>query len=202
MPKAKVKRKSTWVDMTAMCDVAFLLLTFFMLTSNFTKKEPVLVATPTSVSEIKIPETNIMTILVDKTGKVYFGIDGQDKRQLLIEKMASIYKISLTQEEIKKFTLLDIVGNPMQAMKPYLGLSSEVRDLPQNNLGIPADSTDNQFKVWVKSAREVNPELRIAIKADQKTPYPVIKKVMKSLQELDENRYNLITKLEGAPGKE
>ena len=202
MPKAKIKRKSTWVDMTAMCDVAFLLLTFFMLTSNFTKKEPVLVATPTSVSEIKIPETNIMTILVDKTGKVYFGIDGQEKRKLLIEKMASIYKVSLTPDEIKKYTLLELVGNPMQAMKAYLGLSAEVRDLPQNNLGIPADSTDNEFKVWVKSAREVNPDLRIAIKADQKTPYPAIKKVMKSLQELDENRYNLITKLEGAPGKD
>ena len=73
MPKAKLKRKSTWVDMTAMCDVAFLLLTFFMLTSNFVKKEPVLVTTPASVSEIKIPETNIMTILVDKTGKIAFA---------------------------------------------------------------------------------------------------------------------------------
>ena len=202
MPKAKVKRKSTWVDMTAMCDVAFLLLTFFMLTSNFTKKEPVLVATPTSVSEIKIPETNIMTVLVDKTGKVYFGIDGQDKRRQLIEKMASMYKVNLTPEEMKKYTLLELTGNPMQAMKAFLNLPAESRDLPQNNLGISADTTNNEFKDWVKSAREVNPELRIAIKADEKTPYPVIKKVMKSLQQLDESRYNLITKLEGAPGRE
>jgi len=197
MPKAKLKRKSTWVDMTAMCDVAFLLLTFFMLTSNFVKKEPVLVATPSSVSEIKIPETNIMTVLVDKTGKVYFGIDGQDKRQQLIEKMASTYSITLTPDEIKRYTVLDLVGNPMQAMKTYLNLKPEIRDLPTNNLGIPSDSTDNQFKTWVKSAREINPDLRIAIKADETTPYPVIKKVMKSLQELDENRYNLITRLEG-----
>jgi len=202
MPKAKVKRKSTWVDMTAMCDVAFLLLTFFMLTSNFTKKEPVLVATPTSVSEIKIPETNIMTVLVDKTGKVYFGIDGQEKRRQLIEKMAGIYKVNLSPEEMKKYTLLELTGNPMQAMKAFLNLPAESRDLPQNNLGIPADTTNNEFKDWVKSAREVNPELRIAIKADEKTPYPVIKKVMRSLQQLDESRYNLITKLEGAPGRE
>jgi biopolymer transport protein ExbD len=201
MPKAKVKRKSTWVDMTAMCDVAFLLLTFFMLTSNFTKKEPVLVATPSSISEIKIPETNIMTVLVDKSGKVYFGIDGQDKRQQLIEKMSSAYNVVLTPEEIKKYTLLDLVGNPMQAIKTYLDLKPDIRDLPGNNLGIPADSTDNQFKDWVKSARQVNPDLRIAIKADESTPYPVIKKIMKSLQELDENRYNLITRLEGPNGK-
>jgi biopolymer transport protein ExbD len=201
MPKVKIKRKSTWIDMTAMCDVAFLLLTFFMLTSNFTKKEPVLVATPSSISEIKIPETNIMTVLVDPTGKVYFGIDGQDKRQQLIEKMASTYKVKLTPQETKRFSLLDLVGNPMYAMKAFLNLPPDIRDLPQNNIGIPADSTDNQFKQWVKSAREVNPDLRIAIKADEKTPFPVIKKVMKSLQELDENRYNLITKLETAPGK-
>ncbi|NVO20651.1 MAG: biopolymer transporter ExbD [Bacteroidetes bacterium] len=201
MPKAKVKRKSTWVDMTAMCDVAFLLLTFFMLTSNFVKKEPVLVATPSSVSEIKIPETNIMTILVDKTGKIYFGIDGQDKRQQLIEKMAGDYSVVLTPDEIKRYSVLDVVGNPMQAMKTYLNLKPEIRDLPNNNLGIPSDSTDNQFKNWVKAARDINPDLRIAIKADESTPYPVIKKVMKSLQELDENRYNLITRLEGPNAK-
>ena len=201
MPKVKIKRKSTWIDMTAMCDVAFLLLTFFMLTSNFTKKEPVLVATPSSISEIKIPETNIMTVLVDQEGKVYFGIDGQEKRQRLIEKMAENYKVVLSTEEMKRYTLIDLTGNPMGVMKKFLNLPSETRDLPQYSFGIPTDSTDNQFKVWVKTAREVNPDLRIAIKADQKTPYPVIRKVMKSLQELDENRYNLITKLETAPGK-
>jgi biopolymer transport protein ExbD len=201
MPKVKIRRKSTWIDMTAMCDVAFLLLTFFMLTSNFTRKEPVLVATPSSVSEIKIPETDVMTILVDPTGKVYFGIDGQDKRELLIDKMAATYKVTLTPAEKKRFSLLDLFGNPMYAMKAFLNLSPNVCDLPQNNMGIPADSSDNQFKQWVRSAREINPDLRIAIKADEKTPFPVIKKVMKSLQELDENWYNLITKLERAPGE-
>jgi len=69
-------------------------------------------------------------------------------------------------------------------------------------MGIPADSTNNEFKDWVKAARDINPDFRLAIKADEATPYPVIKKVMTSLQDLDENRYNLITKLEGAPGKE
>jgi biopolymer transport protein ExbD len=202
MPKAKIKRKSTTVDMTAMCDVAFLLLTFFMLTSNFTKKEPVLVATPSSVSEIKIPETNVMTVLVDKTGKVYFGIDGKDNRQQLIQKMAEQYKVNLTPDEIKRYTLLDLAGNPMQVMKTFLDLRADVRDLPENNMGIPADSTNNEFKDWVKAARDINPDFRLAIKADEATPYPVIKKVMTSLQDLDENRYNLITKLEGAPGKE
>ena len=75
-----------------------------------------------------------MTILVDKTGKIYFGIDGQDKRQQLIEKMATAYSITLTPDEIKRYSVLDVVGNPMQAMKTYLNLKPEVRDLPNNNL--------------------------------------------------------------------
>ena len=79
MPKVKSKRKSTWVDMTAMCDVAFLLLTFFMLTSNFTAKEPIQVNTPSSVSEIKIPEVNVMKIVVDNEGKVFFDL--MDKKE-------------------------------------------------------------------------------------------------------------------------
>lgn len=199
MPKVKVKRKSTWIDMTAMCDVAFLLLTFFMLTSNFTKKEPVLVATPSSVSEIKIPETNIMTVLIDPTGKIFFGIDGKENRLHLLEKMATAYNVSLSKEEKDRYTVLDVVGNPMQSMKSFLDLAPEARDLPQNNMGVPADTANNEFKDWVKAAREVNPDLRIAIKADESTPYPKIKRVMKTLQELDESRYNLITRLETSP---
>lgn len=199
MPKAKIPRKSTWVDMTAMCDVAFLLLNFFMLTSNFVKKEPVLVSTPSSVSEIKIPETNVMTMLIDKEGKVYFGIDGQEKRKELLKMMGDTYKISFTPEELKAYSVIDLVGNPIESLSSYLHLKSEVRDLPQNNLGIPSDSTNNQLTEWVKAARMVNPDIRIAIKADAATPYPVVKKVMKTLQHLDENRYNLITQLEGEP---
>ncbi len=198
MPKVKVARKSTHVDMTAMTDVAFLLLTFFMLTSNFVKKEPVVVFTPSSISEIKIPETNIMTILIDRQGKVFFGIDGQDNRMQLITKMSEKYGVKLSEKEIYTYTLMDISGNPIEAMGVYLGMKMEERDKASNNLGIPVDSTDNQLRNWVKIAREINSNSRIAIKADETTPYPVIKKVMKSLQQIDENRYNLITRLEGA----
>ncbi len=199
MSKVKIPRKSTWVDMTAMCDVAFLLLTFFMLTSNFTKKEPVLVATPPSISEIKIPETNVMTMLIDKEGKIYFGIDGQEKRKQLLQMMGESYKLTFTPEEIRTYSLLDLVGNPMESLNSFLKLDPRYRDLPQNNPGIPADSLNNQLSDWIKAAHIVNPELRIAIKADENTPYPVVKKVMKTLQTLDENRYNLITRLEGEP---
>ncbi len=199
MPKVKATRKSTWVDMTAMCDVAFLLLTFFMLTSNFTAKEPIQVSTPSSVSEIKIPEVNVMKIVVDKEGKVFFGIDGQDKRISLLEKVGEAYKINFSAEEKKQFSLVTSFGIPMEKMKAFLALSPEERDMKENALGIPSDTLDNQFKDWVKAARLVNDKLIIAIKADQKTPYPKIKNVMNTLQDLKENRYNLITSLEEVP---
>ncbi|MFZ4740588.1 MAG: ExbD/TolR family protein [Bacteroidales bacterium] len=199
MPKVKAKRKSTWVDMTAMCDMAFLLLTFFMLTSNFTVKEPIQVDTPSSISEIKIPETNIMKVIVDKDGKVFFGIDGQEKRISLLEKIGEAYKINFTPQEKREFSLVTSFGQPLEKMKAFLALTPEQRDLKENAIGIPTDSLNNQFKDWVRAARAVNKEIKIAIKADQKTPYPKIKNVMNTLQDLNECRFNLITSLEEVP---
>jgi biopolymer transport protein ExbD len=201
MAKVKLPRKSTAIDMTAMCDVAFLLLTFFMLTSNFTQKEPVQVNTPSSISEIKIPERNIMTVLVDNAGKVFFGIDGQEKRIELLKKMGEAYSMQFSDQELKEFSLIGRFGVPIQQMHAFLALKSEDRDMKENAIGIPCDSTDNQFKNWVRFSRLVNPQIRIAIKADQTTAYPVIKKVMNTMQDLNENRYNLITSLEMNPEK-
>lgn len=198
MPKVKIPRKSTVIDMTAMCDVAFLLLTFFMLTSNFRQKEAALVNTPSSISEIKIPERNIMLILVDAKGKVFFGIDGQDNRIALLEKMGKSYDITFDQRELKEFSLINSFGVPMNGMKSFLSLKPDERDNPANATGIPCDSLDNEFRNWVSSARSISAEYRIAIKADQATAYPVIKKLMATLQDLKENRYNLITSLETA----
>jgi biopolymer transport protein ExbD len=196
MPKVKIHRKSTVIDMTAMCDVAFLLLTFFMLTSNFARKEATAVNTPSSISEIKIPERNIMLILVDSKGKVFFGIDGQDNRISLLEKMGATYNISFEPNELKEFSLINSFGVPMNQMKIFLTMKTEERDNPANSLGIPCDSLDNQFKNWVSAARSISADYRIAIKADQATAYPVIKNLMNTMQDLKENRYNLITSLE------
>ena len=182
MAKVKVKRKSTFIDMTAMSDVTVLLLTFFMLTSTFIQKEPVTVTTPGSVSEIKIPESDILQILVDPQGKVFMTLDKQEDRVEVLKKVGEEYGITFTPEEINKFRLANSFGVPISQMKAFLALSEDEQDATLKELGIPTDSTDNQFKVWVKSAREQNRNLRIAIKADQTTPYPEIKTIMTSLQ--------------------
>ena len=199
MGKAKIKRKSTFIDMTAMSDVTVLLLTFFMLTSTFIKKEPVQVMTPASVSDIKIPETDILQILVDSSGKIFMSLDKQPDMAAVLDKMGEEYGIEFTPEQEKKFVIASTFGVPMQAMSNFLNLSMEEQDKVLKSMGIPCDSTDNQFKSWVRHARVVNPDLRIAIKADANTPYSVIKNVMNSLQDLRENRYNLITALKSSP---
>jgi len=198
MPKVKIKRKSTAIDMTAMCDVAFLLLTFFMLTSNFTQKEPVVVNTPSSISEIKIPDRNIISILVDANGKVFIGIDGQENRIQLLTKMGAAYNVTFSSAELKEFSLINMFGVPINLMKAYLALKTEEREMAGNAVGIPCDSLDNQFKNWVRLAKSINKDYRIAIKADQKTTYPVIKKLMGGLQDIGESRYNLLTSLKNA----
>ncbi|WP_024995054.1 ExbD/TolR family protein [Phocaeicola paurosaccharolyticus] len=195
MTRVKVKKKSTFIDMTAMSDVTVLLLTFFMLTSTFVKKEPVQVYTPASVSEIKIPETNILQILVDSKGKIFMSLDKQPDLRAVLQRMGEEYGVKFNAEQEKKFSVASTFGVPIASMPEYLNLPSDKQDEVLKNEGIPCDSTDNQFKSWVKNAKEINPDLRIAIKADSKTPYAVIKKIMNSLQDIRENRYNLITNL-------
>jgi len=197
MPKVKVPRKSTTVDMTAMCDVAFLLLTFFMLTSNFVAKEPIVVAIPASVAEIKIPERDIATVLIDRDGKVFFGLDTQQDRKELLKILGLSFAVTpaFDEKELNEFSKISSSGVPIEKMHAFLALPQDKRDSKDAALGIPADSINNQFKEWMKNARKINPKLRLAIKADQQTPYKVIKRVMTTLQDIKENRYNLITSL-------
>jgi biopolymer transport protein ExbD len=196
MPKVKVKRKSTLIDMTAMSDVTVLLLTFFMLTSTFIKQEPVQVVTPASVSELKVNEINALQILVDKDGKIFLSLDKQEDRMAVLQKVGESYGINFTPQDIDKFRLLNAFGTPINQMQRFLELEQSEQDaFMMASGGIPIDSINNQFKIWVKSARSQNRDLQIAIKADGATPYPEIKKVMSSLQDIDENKFNLITSL-------
>ena len=195
MAKVKVAKKETFIDMTAMSDVTVLLLTFFMLTSTFVQKEPVKVTTPGSVSEIKIPEKNVLSILVDPAGRVFMALDKPDDMEQTLVSVGEQYGVKFTPKQIASFRKNTTFGVPMKKMSTFLDLPERDQDEALKTQGIPTDSVDNQFKVWVKAARSMNPDLRIAIKADQNTPYSVIKKVMNSLQDIKENRYNLITSL-------
>lgn len=204
MSKVKGKKQSTLIDMTAMSDVTVLLLTFFILTANFIPKEPVQLATPKSVSEIKIPEANRLMILIDPQGKVFLNLDRPATKTEVLKRMAKDYNIKFTDKQIKSFINQPNIGVPFGLMPKFLDMDMEDQDKAIKQFGVPVDSTNNQFKAWVLHAVAVNKELTgnditLAIKADKSTPYPKVKKVLNTLQEIKQNRYNLITNLEGMP---
>ena len=202
MPKVKVPRKSTLIDMTAMCDVAFLLLTFFMLTTQFKSDESVIVDLPSSISEIKLPDTDILNVTVTNDGKVFFNIDNKNfARERLLSKISEKYPdLQFTPDEEKAFVLTGSIGVPLSQLKGYLDLDEvERKAYPQP--GIPVDSTNNELGVWIMQGRLSNPNVRITIKGDEACPWPVIKKVMDTLQDKNVNKFNLITNLEADPNK-
>jgi biopolymer transport protein ExbD len=200
MPKVKVPRKSTAVDMTAMTDVAFLLLTFFILTTQFKPDEPVMVDTPSSVSDTKLSEANVMQVLVDAKGRVFFTCDGPANRISLLEKLGQKYSISFTEEEKKTFSNLQTVGLPVSKLKDYLNWSkSERTSFDKNSPGLPIDSTNNQLGDWIWFARLANPDYQAVIKGDRETNFPVVKRVFDVFQEKKVNKFNFVTNLEKRP---
>jgi biopolymer transport protein ExbD len=199
MARVKIPRKSTALDMTAMCDVAFLLLTFFILTAKLKQDDPLHVDVPASTITQILPDDNIATISVGQ-GKVFFGIEGTDIRTALLEEMGKIYKIDFTPNEKKRFAVIPTFGVPMAELKQFIALDEEGRK-KFNEPGIPVDTTtNNELSNWILQARIVtknlkNQELRFAIKGNAKDEYPAYKKVVDVLQKQSINKFSLITSL-------
>ena len=210
MPKHKPHRKVPSVDMTAMCDVAFLLLTFFMLTAKAKPQEPVSVDTPSSISETKLPDAGTLTILIDKEGKVFLDMAGQHTRLSLIKDMESQYPMGLSEEEQLKFTIAGAFGVPRNQLKSLLDLDGTERSQVKVP-GVPADTTNNELGPWIHNARlaqfrmkqegKVSDEYVIVVKADKDTPYPAVQKVINTLIDINVNKFNLITSQEADPNK-
>jgi biopolymer transport protein ExbD len=198
MPKIKVPKKSPSLDMTPMVDLAFLLVTFFMLTTKFRPDEPVVVDQPSSISNIPLPDKGVIMLTVDPKGRVYFNVEGQKERNAIIEQLGEHFKIPFTPAEKKRFTLLSSVGMPMNKMKEYLSADDKHRkEMNLATTGIPLDSTNNELTVWVNSARKAAPRFSIAIKGDQQADIPTVLRVISILQDNNSNQFALITNLEG-----
>lgn len=204
MPKVKVPRKSTNVDMTAMCDVAFLLLTFFMLATKFKPEEPVTVVTPNSISDIPLPDNDIMMITIDKGGRVFFSVDNQNVREAVIRDINEYKGLNLSDAQMKSFKYGSSIGVPFNELKSYLSMDgSSQADVDKKTQGVPvdtvADSELNELGAWIRVTRNNNPKVRITIKADSDAQYPEIQKVIKTLEGWKIFKFNLITGLKAIP---
>jgi len=200
MPRIKVKRTSTVTDMTAMCDVASLLLTFFILTATARQPEPLAVSTPSSTYEFKVPVEN-NAILTIGQGKVFFEVAGVKVRARTLELMGKQYNVTFTPEETARFSGISSFGVPFKDLKTFIAMNGTDRMKPGVQTGIPADSTDNQLNNWVYNARlatkEINGiDMRLSIKGDAKEEYPVVKKVIDILQKQKVNKFLLVTNSE------
>lgn len=198
MGKIKIQKKDVWIDMTPMSDVMTLLLCFFMLTSTFLQPEPITVTTPSSVSETKIPENDVLTILVGNDGKIFLGTDNKNDMNAMLATVTDKFGISLNKSQQKNFAQVSMIGTPLNILGKFLSLDKEKMGESLKSYGIPTDSIDggmSEFQEWVKAAREANSDIKIAIKCDAKTPYRVVKTMMSELQDMSENRYQLITNL-------
>jgi len=199
MGKIQIKKKDIWIDMTPMSDVMTLLLCFFMLTSTFLTPEPVKVNTPGSVSQVKVPENDVLNILVSPEGNIYVGSENRNTMNDMLDEVTGKFGISLTGAQLKNFKEDAMIGAPLSVLPTYLSLEKEKMAEEIQKLSIPLDSINggmSEFQEWVKAARESNPDLRLAIKCDANTSYAVVKKMMSELQDMNENRYQLITNLD------
>lgn len=210
MAKVKISKKSTRIDMTAMCDVAFLLLSFFVMTATARLPEPHPVDAPASTVQTKLPEEGLATITVgDK--KVFFTILGKEVRRKTLERMSSKYNMPFTEGEYEAFSNMQGFGVPLNELKGLLKIEPAERNEEGLQKGIPYDSINNQLGDWVELARQANKEvlearivqgedvpfkdLDIAIKGDAEEEYPTIKRVIDILQEQKKNRFFLVTGL-------
>lgn len=199
MAKIKMTKKSTSTDMTAMCDVAFLLLTFFILTATAKVPEALPVDTPQSTVSTMLPEKNLATLTVGK-GKVFFDLKGKKTRIRTLELMSDKYGVQFSDEDKDKFGKMESFGVPILSLKQIIDMSGSDRNKALQP-GIPKDSLDNQLGDWIRNARiatiEETPdtELQIAIKGDANEEYPTIRKVMDILQDQKINTFSLVTGL-------
>lgn len=207
MAKIKMKKKSTSTDMTAMCDVAFLLLTFFILTATAKVPEALPVDMPASTVEHKLPDANLAIITIGKgadgKSKVFFDIKGREIRKKTLEGMGAKFGVTFSEDDKTKFALMDDFGVPVASLKQIIDMKAADRT-KANQPGIPIDSLDNQLKEWLLVSRRAaidleDKELEIAIKGDAKEQYPQIKKIMDILQDQKINSFNLVT---GTRGKD
>src|SRR6187431_1667654 len=194
MPKVKIPRKSTAIDMTAMCDVAFLLLTFFILTTKFRPQEAVAIDIPASTAQIPIPDRDILMFQIAPDGRLFFGLDDQPTRMKLLERLSSEYQLALSEEQKDAFRTLDLWGMDIRSLPEFLDKDPNERaHIEQPGLNIDTTGGQHQVEDLILFSRQENNALRIAIKGDKTTEYRYFDKLIQALQNRKVNKFNLIT---------
>ncbi len=193
MARGKIKRGSTFVDMTAMCDVAFLLLTFFILATQFKPTEAVDITPPSSVSSKHAPQKDFFSVSISKDNQVFVEMDEGMRRDVL-ENVAKQRNMEFTSEDLAYFEKANYVGVPLNQLKQYIRLDAEEASKVKMD-GIPTDSTNNELLAWITAAKSVSQGkiVHFLIKGDNSSKYTTFGKVIDAFKKNDEFKFNLIT---------
>lgn len=195
-----IKRpKSPELDMNPMVDMAFLLVTFFLLATTFKQAEPTRIVLPRSISKTELPDEKLITISVNRLGQAFISVADASKRVLWLEQFAQTYGITLNDDDKKVFAELPGIGVSAQELSQYLRMPAEQR-MQYRPPGIPYDSASNQLADWLLYARVLIPDARVAIKADRRTKYKHVEEVIRLLTQNNILRFNLITEIRKADG--
>ena len=205
MRRAKIARKSTAVDMTAMCDVAFLLLSFFILVARHKTEDNLNVQTPNSVSSVIVPEKNVVLLTMDRNAKVYFSVSEKNtaEKKLIIDAISTAKGLNLTELEKKNFynNPSAYIGVPFESIRPYLDLHPD-QAKSYKSPGIPAqDSTNNQLIDWIHAAVTAfeGKPMTIMVKGDDAAAYPSFQAILIALKKNDQLKFKLVTNPVAAP---
>ena len=203
MPSVKIPKKSTAVDMTPFVDVAFLILTFFIMATKFKPAEPVEIKTPSSVSTKELPDSDALMVSFDSTGRVFFSVLSEKDPILkynVIKQINEAKSLGLTESEMRNFVQAPAVGVPFGSLKQLLGVPVE----DQQNVkqpGVPLDTLGGELLYWIRYSVGVfsGKQLKYLIKGDNNAKYPEFKMVLGAFKRNDINKFNLITMQEDAP---
>ena len=202
MPKIKIPRKSTNIDMTAMCDVAFLLLSFFILATKTKPPEAVHVNNPKSVST-KIAKEEAILVTLTAEGKVFLLLGDLKHKDGIVNSINKNRSLGLDAQEINKLKKMDFIGLPLNQLKGALDLRDPI---PAGQMpGIPCgDSTNNELTDWIRAVsdafagEDIN-NLNLLVKGDNLAKYPSFKNIKDAFKKNEIYKFKIVTNPEGVP---
>lgn len=204
MPSVKIKKHTIENDMTPFVDVAFLILTFFIMATKFKPPEAVEITPPSSVSSKELMQKDGLLVSMDKDGRVFFTMQVEKDPapiQAVFKNMSDSRGLGLTDAEIAEFSKNPIVGVPIAQLKQYVSLSEEdKKDFKMP--GIPVeDSANNELFLWVRDAVSAfsGKQINYMIKGDNNAKYPNFKNVLAAFKRNEIFKFQLITAPEDVP---
>ncbi len=199
MARPVISRKTPSIDMTAMCDVAFLLLSFFILATKLKPAEAIPVTNPNSVSTQVAPDKDVILVTINKDGKVFLAIQDEDKKKSIIEGVNTLRSLGLSSDQIDKLSKQSVIGVPLTNLKEQSAMNE--KDLTDKLPGMSVDSSDNDMKTWIRATNEVyiGTPANFVIKGDNVAKYPGFRSVIDAMKANEQFQFKLVTNPEAVP---